>query len=172
MLVPDAEMTVRQLLGPPDRCVLGELRQRPRGHRRERRRRNEAVRAARSLIRRSSRACRDVVTELVGLTADRTPHTMPFWRWRSRPSGSTERARHFSAADSARDPAARSDPTLAVTLTDELPTSARRQRHRATDIHDRGEQAELAWAFMQQNLAALACAAGTVIPHRLQCPTS
>jgi len=101
-------------------------------------------------------ALRDVVTHLVGLTADRATYDTLTALARATTS-TTERVRYYSAAASARDPTLASA-TLALTLTDELPTSLAGSV--INTVAASGEQAELAWAFMQQNLAALAARQG------------
>jgi aminopeptidase N len=131
--------------------VLGEL-----GDREvlaEARRRFEAFRRDPAAL---EPALRDVVTHLVGLTADRATYDALVALARATTS-TTERVRYFSAAAGARDPAL-AGATLALTLTDELPASL--AAGVINTVAASGEQAELAWAFMQQNFAALAARQG------------
>ena len=131
--------------------VLGEL-----GDREvlaEARRRFEAFRRDPAAL---EPALRDVVTHLVGLAADRATYDALIALARATTS-TTERVRYFSAAAGARDPAL-AGATLALTLTDELPASLAASV--INTVAASGEQAELAWAFMQQNFAALAARQG------------
>ena len=101
-------------------------------------------------------ALRDPVTHLAGLTADRTTYDALIALARAT-TNTTERVRYYSAAASARDPAL-ADATLALTLTDELPTSL--VGSAINTVAASGEQADLAWAFVQKNFAALAARQG------------
>ena len=74
-----------------------------------------------------------------------------------------ERVRYYSAAASARDPALAGE-TLAIALTDELPSSF--VGTLISEVAGQGEHPDLAWSFVQANFAALAAAAGTVVPQQ------
>jgi aminopeptidase N len=101
-------------------------------------------------------ALRDVVAHVVGLTADRTTYDDLLALARAT-TNAAERVRYYSAAASARDPTLASE-TLALTLTDELPTNLVGMI--INEIASSGEQGDLAWAFVRKNLAALAARQG------------
>jgi aminopeptidase N len=101
-------------------------------------------------------ALRDPVIHLAGIGADRT--TFEALLALARKSHVTfERVRYYNAAASARDPAlARA--TLALTLTDELPSTI--VGDVIYTVASRGEQADVAWDFVQKNFAALSLRQG------------
>jgi len=99
---------------------------------------------------------RGTVTNLVGRHADRATYDTLLALAR-KTTNTDERVRYFSAAASARDPElARS--TLAIALTDELPASL--VGSLITQVAAQGEQRELAWSFVKENLATLAVRQG------------
>ena len=101
-------------------------------------------------------ALRDAVTHLVGIGADRETYDALLALAR-KTTVTNERVRYYYAAASARDPAlARA--TLALTLTDELPSTIVGGVINA--VAASGEQPNLAWAFVQQNYDALATRLG------------
>jgi aminopeptidase N len=101
-------------------------------------------------------ALRDPVIHLAGISADRA--TFDTLIALARKSTVTfERVRYYNAAASARDPAlARA--ALALTLTGELPSTI--VGDVIYTVASRGEQAEMAWDFVQKNLAALSLRQG------------
>jgi aminopeptidase N len=101
-------------------------------------------------------ALRDAVTHLVGIGADRTSYDTLIALAR-RTTNTGERVRYYSAAASARDPALARE-TLALTLTDELPDTL--VGRLISEVAAAGEQADLAWAFVQANFDALAARQG------------
>jgi aminopeptidase N len=101
-------------------------------------------------------ALRDPVTRLVGIGADRASYDTLLALAR-KTTVTTERLRYYYAAASARDPAlARA--TLALTLTDELPSTIVGGVINA--VASSGEQPDLAWDFVQKNFDALAAKQG------------
>ena len=99
---------------------------------------------------------RDPVAVLVGVGADRASYQALLTLAR-RSTSTTERVRYYLAAASARDPVlARA--TLALTLTDELPSTLVGAVIGA--VASAGEQPEPAWAFVQDNFAALSAKQG------------
>ena len=68
-----------------------------------------------------------------------------------------ERVRYYSAAAGARDPALAGE-TLAIALTDELPSSF--VGTLISLVAGQGEHPDLAWSFVQANFAALAARQG------------
>jgi aminopeptidase N len=101
-------------------------------------------------------ALRDPVTHLVGISADRASYDTLLALAR-KTTATNERLRYYYAAASARDPAlARA--TLALTLTDELPSTIVGGVINA--VASSGEQPELAWDFVQKNFDALAAKQG------------
>ena len=101
-------------------------------------------------------ALRDPVTHLVGIGADRASYDTLLALAR-KTTATNERLRYYFAAASARDPAlARA--TLALTLTDELPSTIVGGVINA--VASSGEQPDLAWDFVQQNFDALAAKQG------------
>jgi len=101
-------------------------------------------------------ALRDAVTQLAGLTADRIAYDALLALARGT-TNATERVRYYAAAASARDPALASE-TLNLTLSDELPTML--VGIVINTVASAGEHSELAWAFVQNNFAALAARQG------------
>jgi aminopeptidase N len=97
-------------------------------------------------------ALRDAVTHLVGLTADRATYDTLLVLARKTMSTS-ERVRYYSAAASARD-GALARASLELTLTDELPGTL--VGNVIGTVASSGEQAELAWEFVQKNFDTLA----------------
>jgi hypothetical protein len=103
-----------------------------------------------------STALRGTVTSLVGRNADRATYDTLLALAR-KTTNTDERVRYYSAAASARDPElARA--TLAIALTDEVPASL--VGSLITQVASQGEQRELAWSFVKENLAALAVRQG------------
>lgn len=101
-------------------------------------------------------ALRDSVTHLVGIGADRASYDTLLGLAR-KTTATNERLRYYYAAASARDPAlARA--TLALTLTDELPSTIVGGVINA--VASSGEQPDLAWDFVQKNFDALAAKQG------------
>jgi aminopeptidase N len=101
-------------------------------------------------------ALRDPVTHLVGIGADRASYDTLLALAR-KTTVTNERLRYYYAAASARDPAlARA--TLALTLTDELPSTIVGGVINA--VASSGEQPDLAWDFVQKNFDALAARQG------------
>jgi aminopeptidase N len=99
---------------------------------------------------------RDAVTHLVGENADR--HVYDTLLALARKSTNTnERVRYYTAAASARDPALARE-TLALALTDELPSTLRSSLINA--VASGGEHPDLAWEFVQNNFAVLAAKQG------------
>jgi aminopeptidase N len=101
-------------------------------------------------------ALRDPVAHLVGIGADRASYDALLALAR-KTTVTTERLRYYYAAASARDPAlARA--TLALTLTDELPSTI--VGGVINTVASSGEQPDLAWDFVQKNFDALAAKQG------------
>jgi aminopeptidase N len=101
-------------------------------------------------------ALRDSVTHLVGISADRASYDTLLALAR-KTTVTNERLRYYFAAASARDPAlARA--TLALTLTDELPSTIVGGLINA--VASSGEQPDLAWDFVQKNFDVLAARQG------------
>jgi len=101
-------------------------------------------------------ALRDAVTHLVGLTADRASYDTLLALAR-KSTVTNERLRYYYAAASAQD-AALARATLALTLTDELPTTIVGGMINA--VAASGEQPDLAWDFVKENFDALAVRQG------------
>ena len=101
-------------------------------------------------------ALRDAVTHLVGIAADRETYDTLLALARTS-SATNERVRYFFAAAGARD-AALARATLALTLTDELPTTI--IGGVISTVAATGEQPELAWEFVRTNFDALASKLG------------
>ncbi len=101
-------------------------------------------------------ALRDPVTRLVGIGADRASYDTLLALAR-KTTVTTERLRYYYAAASARDPALARE-TLALTLTDELPSTIVGGVINA--VASSGEQPDLAWDFVQKNFGALAAKQG------------
>jgi aminopeptidase N len=101
-------------------------------------------------------ALRDPVTHLVGIGADRASYDTLLALAR-KTTVTTERLRYYYAAASARDPALARE-TLALTLTDELPSTIVGGVINA--VASSGEHPDLAWDFVQKNFDALAAKQG------------
>ncbi len=101
-------------------------------------------------------ALRDPVIHLVGVGADRASYDTLLALAR-KTTVTTERLRYYYAAASARDPALARE-TLALTLTDELPSTIVGGVINA--VASSGEQPDLAWDFVQKNFDALAAKQG------------
>jgi aminopeptidase N len=101
-------------------------------------------------------ALRDPVAHLVGISADRGSYDTLLALAR-KSTVTNERLRYYYAAASARD-ATLARATLALTLTDELPNTIVGGVINA--VAASGEQADLAWEFVQQNFDALAAKQG------------
>ena len=113
-------------------------------------------------------ALRDAVTHLVGIAADRATYDTLLALAR-KSTVTNERLRYYFAAASARDPAlARA--TLALTLTDELPSTI--VGGVINTVASSGEQPDLAWDFVQTNFDALGREAGASVPRPLHRRTS
>jgi aminopeptidase N len=103
-----------------------------------------------------SPALRDAATHVVGIGADRASYDALLALAR-KSTATDERVRYYSAAASARDTElARA--TLALTLTDELPSTIVGNVINAVALF--GEQRDLAWDFVQTNFDALAAKQG------------
>jgi aminopeptidase N len=99
---------------------------------------------------------RGTVTNMVGRYADRATYDTLLSLGR-KTTNTDERVRYYSAAASARDPElARA--TLAIALTDELPTSMIGTL--INQVASQGEHRDLAWSFLKENFAALAAKQG------------
>jgi aminopeptidase N len=101
-------------------------------------------------------ALRDPVAHLVGIGADRASYDALLALAR-KTTVTNERLRYYYAAASARDPALARE-TLALTLTDELPSTIVGGVINA--VASSGEQPDLAWDFVQKNFDALAAKQG------------
>ncbi|TMJ28068.1 MAG: M1 family metallopeptidase, partial [Alphaproteobacteria bacterium] len=95
---------------------------------------------------------REAVLHLVGEHADRATYDALLTLAR-KTSNTAERVRYYTAAASARDPSLAQE-TLALTLTDELPSAIRSSI--INTVASAGEQPDLAWQFVQKNFATLA----------------
>jgi aminopeptidase N len=101
-------------------------------------------------------ALRDAVTHLVGSSADRASYDRLLTLAR-KSTLTNERLRYYYAAAGARD-AALARATLALTLTDELPSTI--VAGMINTVASSGEQPDLAWDFVQANFDALATKQG------------
>ncbi len=101
-------------------------------------------------------ALRDAVMHLVGLSADRAGYDTLLALAR-KTTVTNERLRYYYAAASSRDPALARD-TLALTLTDELPSTI--VGGIINMVASSGEQPDLAWEFVQRNFDALVARLG------------
>ena len=99
---------------------------------------------------------RGTVTYLVGRYADRATYDTLLALGR-KTTNTDERVRYYTAAASARDPAL-AEETLAITLTDELPTSL--VGALISVVASQGEHRDLAWSFLKTNFTALAAKQG------------
>jgi aminopeptidase N len=95
---------------------------------------------------------RGTVTHLVGLNADRATYETLLGLAR-KTTDTNERVRYYSAAASALDPALAQE-TLAIALTDELPSTL--VGTMISTVASSGEHRYLAWAFVKANFSALA----------------
>jgi aminopeptidase N len=100
---------------------------------------------------------RATVSNLVGRTADRATYDTLLVLAR-KTTNTDERVRYYSAAASALDPGLARE-TLAIALTDELPTSL--VDTLISRVAGEGEQPDLAWSFVQANFDALATRQGS-----------
>jgi aminopeptidase N len=101
-------------------------------------------------------ALRDAVTHLVGIGADRESYDTLLTLAR-KSTLTNERLRYYYAAAGARD-AALARATLALTLTDELPSTI--IAGMINTVASSGEQPDLAWGFVQANFEVLAARQG------------
>jgi aminopeptidase N len=101
-------------------------------------------------------ALRDAVTHVVGVSADRASYDALLALGR-KSTVTIDRLRYYYAAASARD-VTLARATLALTLTDELPNTI--VNRVIYTVAFSGEQPELAWDFVQQNLDALTARQG------------
>jgi aminopeptidase N len=99
---------------------------------------------------------RDAVIHLEGISADRASYDTLLALAR-KSTVTNERLRYYYAAASARD-ATLASATLALTLTDELPTTIVGGMINA--VASSGEQPDLAWDFLQKNFDTLAARLG------------
>jgi aminopeptidase N len=101
-------------------------------------------------------ALRETVTSLAGRHADRATWDTLLGLAR-RATNTDERVRYYLAAAGARDPDLAKE-TLALTLTDELPTTIRGRV--ISTVASAGEHRDLAWAFVKTNFGTLAAKQG------------
>jgi aminopeptidase N len=101
-------------------------------------------------------ALRETVTGLAGRTADRATYDTLLGLAR-RATNTDERVRYYMAAAGARDPDLARE-TLALTLTDELPTTLVGRVISA--VASAGEHRDLAWNFVKENFGTLAAKQG------------
>jgi len=101
-------------------------------------------------------ALRDPVMHVVGISADR-PSWEALLSLARKATATNERLRYYFALASARDPMLARE-TLALTLTDELPTTI--IGGVITTVASSGEQPELAWDFVQKHYEALSTRLG------------
>ena len=99
---------------------------------------------------------RGTVTNLMGRYADRATYDTLLTLGR-KTTNTDERVRYYMAAASARDPAL-AEETLAIALTDELPTSL--VGALISQVASQGEHRDLAWSFVKANFTALAAKQG------------
>jgi aminopeptidase N len=104
---------------------------------------------------------RGTVTGLAGRYADRTTYDTLLALAR-KTTNTDERVRYYMAAASARDPAL-AEETLAIALTDELPTSL--VGRLISEVASLGEHRDLAWDFVKKNFAALATKQGPLFQN-------
>jgi aminopeptidase N len=95
---------------------------------------------------------RGTVTHLIGLTADRPTYNTLLALAR-KTTDTNERVRYYAAVAAARDERFAKD-TLAITLTDELPSTL--VGTLISGVASSGEHRELAWDFVKENFSALA----------------
>jgi len=101
-------------------------------------------------------ALRETVTSLAGRYADRAIYDTLLALGRGA-TNTDERVRYYMAAASAREPALANE-TLAMALTDELPTTL--VGRLISTVASQGEHRDLAWNFVKANFAALAAKQG------------
>jgi aminopeptidase N len=101
-------------------------------------------------------ALRETVTGLAGRSADRATYDTLLALGRAT-TNTNERVRYYMAAASARDPALANE-TLAIALTDELPSTL--VGRLISEVASGGEHRDLAWKFVKANFAALAAKLG------------
>jgi len=101
-------------------------------------------------------ALRETVTGLAGRYADRAIYDSLLALGR-RTTSTDERVRYYMAAASARDPALANE-TLAIALTDELPTNL--VGGLISSVASQGEHRDVAWNFVKANFTALAAKQG------------
>jgi aminopeptidase N len=101
-------------------------------------------------------ALRETVTSLAGHDADRGTYDTLLALAR-RATNTDERVRFYMAAAGARDPALAKE-TLALTLTDELPTTI--VGRAISTVASAGEHRDLAWDFVKANFGTLAAKQG------------
>jgi aminopeptidase N len=101
-------------------------------------------------------ALRETVTGLAGRYADRAGYDTLLALGRAT-TNTDERVRYYMAAARARDPAL-ANQTLAIALTDELPTTL--VGRLISEVASGGEHRDLAWNFVKANFAALAAKQG------------
>ncbi len=106
-------------------------------------------------------ALRETVTSLAGRYADRAIYDTLLALGRGT-TNTDERVRYYMAAASARDPALANE-TLAMALTDELPTTL--VGRLISEVASQGEHRDLAWNFVKANFAALAAKQGPSFPE-------
>jgi aminopeptidase N len=101
-------------------------------------------------------ALRDTVTGIAGRHADRATYETLLTLARGA-TNTDERVRYYMAAASARDPELGRE-TLALALTDELPTTLTIRL--ISTVASAGEHRDLAWTFVKANFDALAAKQG------------
>jgi aminopeptidase N len=101
-------------------------------------------------------ALRDPVSHVVGITADRETYDALLALARAS-TATNERVRYYHAAASARD-ATLAGETLALTLTRELPNTL--VGGLISEVAKSGQQPQLAWDFIRNNLDALSARQG------------
>jgi aminopeptidase N len=101
-------------------------------------------------------ALRETVTGLAGRYADRATYDTLLALGRAT-TNTNERVRYYMAAASARDPAL-ANATLAIALTDELPSTL--VGRLISEVASGGEHRDLTWNFVKANFAALAAKQG------------
>jgi aminopeptidase N len=106
-------------------------------------------------------ALREFVAHVVGVSARREDYEALLELARHS-TETNERVRYYYAAASARDPALAQD-TLALTLTKELPNTI--VNGLINQVAQSGWHRELAWEFVQKNLAALTARQGPDFPR-------
>jgi aminopeptidase N len=99
---------------------------------------------------------RDPVVHLAGRMADRTTYDA-LHELARKTTNASERVRYYSALAAALDPALAQE-TLAIALTDEVPTNL--VGTLVFGVASAGEHPDLAWAFVQENFAVLASRQG------------